>query len=78
VIAGKPPAADLEEHGAQRVGAMEIVENPEELLLEVRLPLDGKVHVAEELVEDGVLIRRWRKLGRLLDYGHRLPSIDHR
>ena len=52
VIARQPPAADLLKHGAQWMRAVEIVEDPEELFLEVGTPLDRKVLTAEELIED--------------------------
>ena len=39
VIAGQPPAADVEEHRRQRVGAVQVVEDPQPLAL-TRVPRD--------------------------------------
>ena len=66
VIAGQPPTADFVEHRAERMGAVQVVKDPEELLLELRLPLDREVFVAQELIEDFFL---WC-------HGHRSSMID--
>ena len=52
VVAAEPPAADVEEHGADRVRAMQVVVDPEELLLDLGVPGHGERFVAEELPED--------------------------
>ena len=51
VVAGEPPAADVEEHRRDRVGAVEVVVDPEELLLAL-LPLDRELLAPEEAAED--------------------------
>jgi hypothetical protein len=51
VVAREPPAADVEEHRRKRIGAVEVVEDPEELLLPL-LPLDREAVVAVERGED--------------------------
>ena len=58
VVARQPPATDLLEHRTQRVRAVQVVEDPEEVLLALRAPLDRKRLVAQELVED--LVRALR------------------
>src|SRR5258708_11898477 len=52
VVAGEPPAADIEEHRAQRLRAMQVVVYPEQALLVFRRPGDGEVVTAQELVEN--------------------------
>ncbi len=47
VVARQPPAADVEEERRHRVGAVEVVEDPEELLLAL-LPFDREVVRSEE------------------------------
>ena len=51
VVAAEPPAADVREHGAQRVRAVQVVEYPEQLLLGFRLPLYRELVVAQESPE---------------------------
>ena len=62
VVAAQPPAPDVEEHRAHRVRDVEVVVDPEQPLLGVRVPGDGERVVAEELAED------------LLRFAHRLTS----
>ena len=59
VVAGQPPSADVEEHRRHGVRDVEIVVDPEELLLAL-LPLDRELVRPVELAQD------------LLDHGHAL------
>src|SRR5258708_10638649 len=52
VVAGEPPTADIKEHRAQRMGAVQVVIYPEQPLLVFGLPGDGEVVAAQELVEN--------------------------
>ena len=52
VVAAEPPAPDVEEHGADRMGDVQVVVDPEEVPLDLRIPLNRKGFVAEELAED--------------------------
>ncbi len=51
VVAGEPPAADVEEHRRDGVRAVEIVVDPEELLLAL-LPLDRELVAPQEAAEN--------------------------
>ena len=52
VVAAQPPAADVEEHRADRVRAVQVVVDPEEVLLDLGIPRHREGLVAEELAED--------------------------
>ncbi len=52
VVAAQPPATDIEEHRADRVRAVQVVVDPEEVLLDLGVPGHGKRVVAQELAED--------------------------
>ena len=60
VVAGQPPAADVEEHRRHRVRDVEVVVDPEELLLAL-LPLDRE------------LVRPMKSPQDLLGHGHSAP-----
>ena len=51
VVAREPPATDVEEHRAERVRTVQVVVDPEQFLLVLRLPLDREVLVTEELAK---------------------------
>ncbi len=72
VVAAQPPAADIEEHRADRVRAMEVVVDPEEVLLDLGIPGDGERRIAEELAED-LLCRRHAPVLQ----GGKLSIIDY-
>ena len=52
VVAAEPPAADVEEHRADGVRDVQVVVDPEEVLLDLGVPVDGERVVPEELAED--------------------------
>ena len=52
VVAGEPPATDVEEHRADRVRDVEVVVDPEEVLLDLGIPGHRERVVTEELAED--------------------------
>ena len=76
VVAAEPPATDVEEHRADRMRAVQVVIDPEEALLDLRVPGDRERVVTEELAED-LLCRchgsslHARVAGRPLVGGHR-------
>src|SRR5690606_21327847 len=85
VVAGEPPPTDVEVHGRQGLGAMEIVEEPEELLLLLRLPLYRESLVSQELLDHtavvghGVLLSSSRlsvqgALSSIIDYPSHLRT----
>ncbi len=61
VVAGEPPAADVLEHRAERVRAMEVVEDPEQVLLGLAGPVHRERLVTEERGE-GLLLERHRSV----------------
>ena len=52
VVAAQPPAADVEEHRADRMRDVQVVVDPEEVLLGLRVPPDRERSVPQELTED--------------------------
>ena len=72
VIAAQPPAADVEEHRADRVRAVQVVVDPEEVLLDLGVPRDRERRVPEELAEDLLVCCHG------LDLPKRRQVIDHR
>jgi hypothetical protein len=52
VIAGQPPAPDVEVHGRERLWAVQVVEEPEQPFLLLAGPIDREVGVAQELLQD--------------------------
>ncbi len=52
VVAAEPPATDVEEHRADRMRDVQVVVDPEEVLLDVAVPGDRERLVAEEPAED--------------------------
>jgi hypothetical protein len=52
VVAAEPPAADVEEHRADRVRDVQVVVDPEEVLLDLGIPGHRERFVTEELAED--------------------------
>jgi len=60
VVAGEPPATDVEEHRTDRVGDVEVVVDPEKVLLDLGIPRHRERVVTEELAED--LLSRCHRL----------------
>jgi hypothetical protein len=52
MVAAEPPAPDVEEHRADRMRDVQVVVDPEEVLLDLRIPPHREGVVAEELAED--------------------------
>ena len=52
VVAAQPPAADVEEHRADRMRDVQVVVDPEEALLDLGVPVDRERLVTQELAED--------------------------
>ena len=85
VVAAEPPAADVEEHRADRVGDVQVVVDPEEALLDLRLPGHRERLVTQELAEDLLCRCHWLILQGVADrrsisqrvIDHRLRYIAH-
>ncbi len=62
VVAGEPPAADVEVHRGERLGAVQVVVDPEQPLFLLRVPLDREFLVAEELLDHFARVCHWHPL----------------
>ena len=71
VVAAQPPAADVEEHRADRMRTVQVVVDPEEVLLDLGIPGHRERRIPEELAEDLLCHRH----GPALQGWH---LIDHR